>query len=256
MIDHISVVIITKNAAATLTATLESTRDFAEVVVWDNDSSDATQAIATGFANVAWHEGEFRGFGPSKNAAAACARNDWVLSLDSDEALTPELVEALTGWRDRDPQEVGEVLRENWFMGRPVRRAGWGGDYLVRLFHRGVHGFDAAEVHEKVALNATSSVQRLPGLIRHDAVRDIGQFLQKIDRYTELRRGARGRTWPAPVIVLKALFAFVRGYVFRLGFLAGWRGLVIAWSDANGVFYKYMKLLADRKLEKETKSNT
>lgn len=251
MINHISVVIITRNAAATLAAALESTRAFSNVVVWDNGSTDETRAIVARYANAAWHEGTFVGFGPSKNAAVACASNDWVLSLDADERVSAELVVALEAWPTDNPMLVGEVLRENWFMGRPVRRGGWGNDYLIRLFHRASHQFDAAIVHEKVALSDASRVQRLPARIRHDAVTDISQFLQKIDRYSELRREAGGKTYSMPVILIKSGFAFFRSYVLQLGMLAGWRGVVIAWSNANGVFYKYAKILADRRTQRD-----
>ena len=83
----------------------------------------------------------------------------------------------------------------------------------------------------------------------------VSQFLQKIDRYTEIRRESKGRTYPAWIVVIKSAFAFLRSYVLQLGFLAGWRGLVIAWSNANGVFYKYIKLLADRRVSRERESS-
>jgi glycosyltransferase involved in cell wall biosynthesis len=251
MIDHISIVIITRNAAATLGATLDAVREFSNVVVWDNDSNDGTLQLAGGYPNVDIHRAQFIGFGPSKNAACDLARHDWVVSLDADECPNASLIDALRAWTGDDPHEVGRVLRENHFMGRAVRRGGWGNDRLVRLFHRHTHRFDDAQVHEKVLLDAQSRMVDLPGCIEHAAVTELGQFLQKIDRYTEIRRQSGGRTYPATIVVIKAAFAFFRSFILQLGFLAGWRGLVIAWSNANGVFYKYMKLLADRRVASE-----
>ncbi len=247
MIDHISIVIITRNAAHTLPATLDSVRAFANVVVWDNGSTDDTKAIATAYPNVTWVDAMFIGFGPSKNAAADCAHNDWVFSLDADETLSPELVDALRCVQPATNNIVGLVLRTNQMMGRIVRRGGWGDDHLVRLFHRRTHRFTDAAVHEKVAETDATERVVLSGTVNHNAVQQLSQFLEKTDRYTELRRQSQTRTYPAPVIVLKAGFAFFRSYVLQLGVLAGWRGLVIAWSEADGVFYKYMKILADRR---------
>lgn len=251
MIENISIVIITLNAADTLGATLHSVRDFANVVVWDNGSTDGTLAIAAANPNVDVHHATFIGFGPSKNAACDLAANDWVLSLDADECLDANLVSALRHWPGDAPGTVGEVLRENHFMGRAVRHGGWGNDHLVRLFHREHHRFNAAQVHEKVQLTATTKIARLPGKVEHAAVRHVGQFLQKIDRYTEIRRTSSDRTYPMSIIVIKSLFAFFRSYVLQRGFLAGWRGMVIAWSNANGVFYKYTKILADKRVARE-----
>lgn len=251
MIDHISIVIITRNAAQTLAATLSSVSRFANVVVWDNGSDDGTLELAAEHANVDVHHASFLGFGPSKNAACDLARNDWVFSLDADECLDDELIAALATWTPDDHARVGQILRENHFMGRAVRHGGWGHDRLVRLFHRKVHRFNDAQVHEKVALTDSVKVVRLPGRVVHAAVRHVGQFLQKIDRYTEIRRESSQKTYPTAVIVIKSAFAFFRSYVLQRGFLAGWRGLIIAWSNANGVFYKYIKILADQRVQRE-----
>lgn len=247
-IDRISAVIITRDAAETLAATLDSLEAFADVVVWDNGSRDETRAIAARYPNVTWHEGEFHGFGPAKNAACDCAAHDWVFSIDSDERMTGELAAAIAAFDTSATHSVGEVLRVNFFMGKAMHRGGWGNDRLVRLFHRGVHRFDNAAVHEKVALGPDSRVIPLAGSLEHEAVRELASLLQKADRYSEIRRRTMTRTYPAPIIFAKSLFAFFHSYVIRLGFLAGWRGLVIAWSRANDTFFKYFKIYADRSL--------
>lgn len=246
MLDQISVVIITRNAEPTLGATLESVRDFAEVVVFDNGSTDETVALASSFANVALHEGAFTGFGPTKNHAVSLASNDWVLSLDADEVVSAALAQALSRWSPENARVVGEVRRDNYLMGEPVRRGGWGADWLVRLFNRTRHQFNDNAVHEFVVTSPDTIKQRLADPIEHNAIQHLGQFLTKIDRYSEIRRETSDKTYPPVVIFLKSLFAFFRSYVIRGGVLAGWRGLVIAWNEANGVFFKYMKVYADR----------
>lgn len=247
MLDRISVVIITRNAAATLAETLQSTTNFAEVVVYDNGSDDATTEIARAHSNVSLHEGEFMGFGPTKNHAVSLARNDWVLSLDADEQVSPELEQYLRDWSPRSEDCVGIVRRDNYMMGKLVDKGGWGSDWLLRLFNRNRHRFNDNAVHESVPTRRESIQEKIPCPIRHNAVQHLGQFLEKIDRYTEIRRQTSNKTYHPAIIVLKCMFAFFRSYVMQGGVLAGWRGLVIAWNESNGVFYKYMKIYADRK---------
>ena len=246
MLDQISVVIITRDAAATLVDTLESTRGFAEVVVYDNGSDDATIDIAQAYENVSVHEGDFMGFGPTKNHAVSLAKNDWVLSLDADEEVSSELAQYLEQWKPGSDDCVGVIRRDNYMMGKLVDKGGWGADWLVRLFNRNVHRFNDNAVHESVQLSATSVQERIPSPIRHNAIQHLGQFLQKTDKYSEIRRQTSSKTMHPALIVLRSLFAFFRSYIIRGGVLAGWRGLVIAWSESNGVFFKYMKIYADQ----------
>lgn len=247
MIEQVSVVIIVKNAEATLRATLDSLKAFREVILYDNGSEDGTLAIAADYPNTVLVNGSFTGFGPTKQAAVACASNDWVLSLDADEMVSPALAEFLSNWNPEleNSKQAIQVLRENYLMGKCVRRAGWGNDWLVRLFDRRVHNFNDNAVHESVALHGDSIVKKIPHPISHDAVQELGQFLRKVDRYSELNR-AKGKTYPLPVILLKVVWRFVASYFLKGGILEGWRGLAISWSNANGAFYKYMKAYADK----------
>lgn len=253
MFDQLSVVIITKNAAETLNDTLISTATFPEVVVYDNGSEDATIDIARGHSNVTVYQGEFMGFGPTKSHAVSLARNDWILSLDADEKVSTELLEYLGRWTPEDDQWVGIIRRDNYLMGKLVTRGGWGSDWLVRLFNRKTHRFNDKTVHEKVPLTTSSKAHRLAYPIEHAAVSELSDFLDKIDLYSEIRRQTTSKTFSPAVIFLRSLFAFFRSYVMRAGFLEGWRGLVIAWSNSNGVFYKYMKIYADQSVERQNK---
>lgn len=241
----ISAVIICRDAEETIPATLESLRSFDEVVVYDNGSRDRTVEIARQYRNVSLHQGKFLGFGPTKNHAANLARHDWVFSIDSDESVSPELLEALTSCDLSDPGVAYEVLRVNYLRGKPVRHSGWGGDWLLRMYNRRQTRVSDAAVHEIVQPPAGGRVAGLRGELSHEAVRELGQFLVKIDRYSEAVRKESPRALSAPIIFLRSLWTFVRVYVFQLGFLDGWRGLVIAVCDANGVFFKYMKPYAD-----------
>jgi len=246
MIEHVSAVIIVKNAEDTIKETLESLKRFREVVLYDNGSTDKTLDIAETYPNVVIFEGQFQGFGKTKQAAVACSNNDWVLSLDADEMVTPELADYLEAWvPNQDPTMAIKILRKNFLMGEYVKYAGWGNDWLVRLFNREAHNFNDNDVHETVALHSGSYVKKIPHAINHNAVQHLGQFLVKVDRYTEINRQS-GKTYPPAIIFIKAMWRFLESYLIKGGILAGWRGMAISWSNANGVFYKYMKPYADK----------
>jgi glycosyltransferase involved in cell wall biosynthesis len=242
----ISAVIISKDAEATIVSTLQSLRRFAEVVVYDNGSQDRTIELARGFRNVSLHQGDFFGFGPTKNHAASLAKHDWILSIDSDECVRPELLQSIAN-ADLSDSSVGyRVLRINYLRGRRVRFSGWSDDWLLRLYSRKGTLLSDAVVHEIVQPPEGGRVVDLDGELSHETVRELSEFIVKIDRYSELRRAHPKRILSPPLICLRSLWTFIRVYVLQLGLLDGWRGLVIAVSDANGVFFKYMKPYVDK----------
>lgn len=228
-----------------LAATLDSLSAFPEVVVYDNGSTDDTREVAAQFENVRIVQGSFDGFGPTRNQAAEYASHDWIFSIDADERPDAQLLASLDAAVLTDPGLVYSVHRENWMMGRPVSVGGWGGDRLNRLYNRRSVGFSEAPVHESLVLDG-ARVERLDGRLVHRAVEDLGDFLEKVRRYSALRAPAKRPVHPL-FIVPRAAWAFLRSYVFQLGFAAGWRGLAIAWSNANGVFYKYLRAWASHR---------
>lgn len=245
----VAAVLITRNAEHTIAATLCSLAGVPEVLVYDNGSSDRTIDIARRYPNVTVRTGPFIGFGPTRNQAAACASSDWILSVDADETVSPELMVSLSRADLGDSGRTYAVHRRNYFLGREVRHSGWGNDWLVRLYHRRTAGFDSAIVHEKVC--SPGPVVRLHGNLDHQAVREMSDFLEKVNRYSELRRQQPLRVRSAGMIFLRSAWAFFRTYFVRLGVLDGWRGAVIAFSDANGVFFKHMKPWADERVRRE-----
>lgn len=242
----VSIVVIASNAADTITNMLESVIDFDEAVIYINNSLDTTTEIANSYKNTKVINGEFIGYGPTKNKAISLAKNDWVLCLDADEAVSPELSQYLLTLDFSNEAIAYQVLRQNFFMGKHVDKAGWGQDWLIRLFNRKRHQYNNSLVHETVELQTHSKLVKLPYPITHNAVQNIGQFINKIDRYSEIYRQSSTKTYSAPVIVLKSAYAFIRSYFIQGGFLAGWRGLIIAWNESNGTFYKYMKRYVDK----------
>ncbi|MGH8414644.1 MAG: glycosyltransferase family 2 protein [Gammaproteobacteria bacterium] len=244
---RISVVLMVRDAAATLASTLESIREFDEVLIYDNGSSDDTLAIAARYPNVKIRKGTFSGFGPTRNTAAALARHDWIFSLDADEVMEPGLAACAAGLALDKPEQVYAVQRQNYLLGKRVRHGGWGSQWLTRLYNRQTHKFTDVAVHEKVELKSGEQPVQLVGVLQHTAMRDAGDFLVKMHRYTMLKAGESTRTYPPGIIFLKTIWAFIRAYFLRLGLLDGWRGLLISVSEANGVFYKYMVIYSQRK---------
>jgi len=242
----ISAVIITKNAAETIARTLDSLVRFSEVVVYDNGSTDGTLELLAAYPNVRLHQGDFLGFGPTKNLAVSLASHDWVFSIDADEVLPQETLDELDDLGLDEARKAYFIKRTNLFMDKPVRHSGWGKDWLLRLFNRQVHVFTDAMVHEHVVLHGESQRHKLRGEMLHYAVNDVAQFLNKINRYSEIRKESASKTYSLPTILLKTYWAFFRTYVLRRGILDGWRGLVISISNANGVFYKNIKIYAKK----------
>lgn len=243
---NISAVIISKNAAGTIARTLDSLLRFDEVVIYDNGSSDDTLQIVQRYPNVSLHQGEFLGFGPTKNHAVELAKHDWVFSIDSDEVLPTALLDELDKLDLSQQRNAYFVKRTNLFMEKAVKHSGWGKDWLLRLFNRQVHKFTDAMVHEHVLLHGESKRVNLKHDMLHFAVNDVAQMLNKVNRYSEIRKESSKKCYSLPVIMFKAFWAFFRTYFLRRGFLDGWRGLAISVSNANGVFYKNIKIYAKK----------
>lgn len=238
-IDWISPVIITKNAEKHLEEVLESLQPFSHIVLYDNGSEDRTLEIAAKFDNVHLHQGAFEGFGPTKNRAVSLAPTDWVFSLDADEVPDKKLLEAI---RQIDTQRIDRLYRinrQNYFIGKQVRHSGWSPDRLIRIYNRHFTTFSSTPVHESVQIPSGAVIQTLDGSIKHYAVDKVEDLLIKVGRYSTMRR-LNMKKLPPILIFSRALFAFFRTYVLKLGFLDGVRGLTIAVSNFNGVFFKYM----------------
>jgi len=246
-------VLITRDAAATIERTLESLAAFPEVVVYDNGSTDATIERCRRFANVRVETGDFFGYGKTKNHAVSLARGDWVLSIDADEYVGEALLAELENLRLDDPSVAYEVERHNLFLGKDIRRAGLGGNWLVRLFNRRRCRFSDVLVHEKVIVPSDCRTVRLPGALWHQACTDLNQILEKISRYSELNRRDGAPTRSIVNICVRSAWAFFKSYVLRGGILEGWRGIVIANGDALGTFFKHIKRYADKATASENR---
>jgi len=240
LIKNITPVIIAKDAEDTIFETLNSLVSFQEVILYLNNSTDSTRDIAQKYDNIKIVEGEFLGFGPTKNKATEYAMNRWILSLDSDEVLNEQIIQEISSLDLGNEKIVYELKRDNYFLGKKVRYSGWGKDYLNRIYNKNYHALNNNLVHEFLLLQEDSLVLRLKNGFKHNAVIDINQFLYKVIKYSDLASKDK-KTCTFFMVILKANFSFFKTYFLQLGFLDGWRGFVIAISNFNGKFFRYTK---------------
>lgn len=245
MSSPLSAVVICMNEADRIEACLESLAFCDEIVVVDSHSTDDTRERAAA-AGARVIERDWPGFGPQKQFAVAAAQHDWVLCLDADERVSPTLraeIEALRA-DGLEARSAWSAPRCSKYLGKWIRRGVWYPDRQLRLFDRRRGTWDDAQVHEKVRIEGP--VGELRGDILHEPYRALGDHLATIDKYTTLMadkaaaRGKRARWWN---LLFNPTLRFLRSYVFRLGFLDGWRGFLIACLAAQYVRMKYAKLL-------------
>src|ERR1700761_3210044 len=243
----VSVVIITLNEEANLPRTLASVAWADEIVIVDSGSTDGTRAV-TESHGARFVTEEWRGFAAQKNFAISLCTAEWVLSLDADEVVSPELAASIQKPIAAPPSHTAYSLRRwNFFLGRWIRHGGYYPDAKLRLFPRGQKTFRETPVHETVAFAGT--IETLDGDLLHDAYPTLANYLDHMQRYSTLGAGiavARGRTGRGLLsfldgVLLNPLATFVYNYVLRAGFLDGREGLLlhlyhsayVSWKDAK-----------------------
>lgn len=240
-IKNISCVIIVKDAISTIKKTLDSLLSFEDVVVYDNGSTDGTLDILKNYKNVNLFQGDFLGFGPTKNRAVGFAKNDWVLSLDADEVLSDEFITNLSNL-NLTSNSIYTITRENYYKDVHVKHC-WGNDIIVRIFNRTKTQFTDEKVHEKI-MEKEFKTSSINGSVKHYPYSTITDFIIKLDRYSTIfANDNKGKKKSSPLkAILNAKFSFIKTYFFKRGFLDGYAGLVIAFSHMATNFYKYIKL--------------
>jgi len=239
----LSVTIITRNESAHIEACLASVDWADERLVVDCGSTDDTVALAErAGARVIVHE--WPGYAAQKNFAASLATHDWILSVDADERVTPELADEVANLLATTPAAAGyRVPRLTWHLGRWFRTTDWYPDYQLRLYDRRRGRWKTRRVHESVDVDGT------PGQLRHDlqhyAYRDITHHLETISRYTTLAAQDlfdSGRRVGASDVIIHPIAAFLRNYVLRRGIVDGVPGLIVSTMNAFYVFLKIAKV--------------
>ena len=240
----LSVVVVTLNEEERIRACLESVAWADEVIVVDAESHDKTAAIARELTDHVFVR-PWPGFAAQKNFGIDQAHGEWILSLDADEVVSPALREEIQAELAAAGRHQGySVPRRNVFWDRWVRHGGLYPDWQLRLFRRGRGRFVARAAHESVVVDG--SVGRLRGHLEHRSYRDVADFLERTDRYTTLAAddwlaGGRG-TRPFADLVVRPLGRFLGMYVWRGGFLDGWRGFLLAVLYGYYVFMRSAKI--------------
>jgi len=242
--DQIYPVVLARDAAATIELTLDTLRDFPEVIVYAWGSGDRVREICSGYPNVQYVDGDFLGNGRTRNQAASLAEGDWILALNADEHLSDALLTSLIRLTFDTETTAYSLQRHNLFLGKDIRWGGWGNDWLIRLYNRRSFHFDDALEHGRIALSTGAKIEPLQGALWRQTVTDIDQLLSRASWRSELGRHAEGRVLSPPLAVLSASWAFCRCYFCRLGLLEGWRGLLIAATAAIETFFRHMKRYA------------
>ena len=248
---------ITKDASLHLKESLEALRRFDEVIVLDNGSTDNTIELAQSFPNVSLYRSPFIGFGPLKNLAASYAKNDWILSVDSDEVFSQELVDEILSLSP-DQTKVYAIVRDNYYRQKLMHCCGWEDDRVDRLFYRKEVHFNDNQVHESLMVPKGTARETLHHRFKHYTYRSSEELIAKMQHYSTLwAKDHFGKKSATPSrAVLRSLFAFIKFYFFKKGFLNGYEGLLISVTNANNVFYKYIKLYELGRNRKEQDENT
>ena len=262
----LSVVVITLNEEKNIERCLKSASFADECVVLDSGSQDRTQERARNLGARVFQE-PWKGFGPQKRRAAELARNDWILSIDADEVVTVQLEEEIrerilnsnsnsssnsssnsnsglsSGSRQGlNPQTAYRLPRRSFYLGRWIRYGGWYPDYQTRLFHRHHSQWDDRIIHEKVEAMHT---EKLHAPLGHFVFRDLAHQVATNNHYSTLQARelqAKGKRFSLLKLLFKPGTKFFECYIFKLGFLDGMPGFIIAVGAAYSVFIRWAKI--------------
>lgn len=240
----LSVIIITKNEAHAIGACLASVAWADEIIVVDSGSDDDTVAICQKFGALI-SENQWPGYGKQKNHALSLAKGDWILSIDADERVTPELRQEIEqAIANPDDCVAWKIPRLSSFCGRFIRHSGWWPDYVTRLFHRDYAKFSDDVVHERVIVTGLTGTLKEHFL--HESIENLEDLLTKMNQYSTagaLMSHEKNKTASLRKAVGHGLWAFFRSYLLRVGFLDGREGFILAVSTAESTYYRHLKLM-------------
>ncbi|MCI7223562.1 MULTISPECIES: glycosyltransferase family 2 protein [Fusobacterium] len=241
----LTVSIITLNEEKNLARTLESVKKFAdEIVIVDSGSTDKTEEIAKSF-NAKFYFQKWLGYGPQRNKAIELASSEWVLNIDADEEISEELAKKIADIKD-DKNDKIDVFKINFMsvcFGKKIKHGGWSNSYRIRLFKKNSGRFNENNVHEEFITN--SHIGKINEYILHHSYSDLEDYFTKFNKYTTL--GAieyykKNKKASLVSIVLNPIYKFIRMYFFRLGFLDGLEGFILAITSSLYTMVKYYKL--------------
>jgi glycosyltransferase involved in cell wall biosynthesis len=242
-VPKLTVTVITHNEAESLAGALESVRWADETIVVDSESTDDTVAIARRFTDRVVVR-PWRGYIDQKNYAASLASHEWVLSIDADERVTPELAAEVREQLTASPQHSGyDIPRVTWHLGKWIRTTDWYPDHQLRLYDRRAAKWAGRYVHEQVVVHGSTG--RLRNELQHFPYRDIAEHVETIDRYTTFAARQMHESGQRASLIQTAVhppLAFLRNFVLKGGFRDGTTGFIISAMNAYYVFVKFAKL--------------
>jgi len=240
----ISVIIITKNESHNIGDCLASVALADEKIVFDSSSTDNTVEICKKYDVDVTITPDWPGDGPQKNRALQKVTHDWVLCLDADERISESLAKEIQATLDSTSYSAFDIPYQSTYCGKLIHFGDWRGESHVRLFRRGQAKFTNDIVHCRLLV--TGKIGKLQNPIIHHPFHHLGAMLFKLNDYSTqsaqslFKRGKKASLWTA---FSHSLWSFLRGYFIKLGFLDGKEGLILAISNAQGTYYRYLKLM-------------
>jgi glycosyltransferase involved in cell wall biosynthesis len=242
-LTSLSVIVITQNEAHNIEACLRSVPFADQLVVLDSGSTDGTVQIARSMGAEVSVNTDWQGFGTQKNRALALASSEWVLSIDADERVSTELQAEIRSAVEAGSFDVYSFPRLSSYCGQFMHHSGWYPDRVTRLFRRHSARFSDDLVHETIV--TSSKIGQLHSRLLHESFRNFEVVLDKVNFYSTAGAKSllsKGKTASLSKALRHGLWAFFRTYFLRLGFLDGRMGLILAVSNAEGTYYRYLKL--------------
>ena len=246
----ISVYIIAYNEADKIKDCINSVLWADEIILADSNSSDGTAEIAKELGAKVVNI-PFNGFGSLRNQAITYCKGKWILSLDSDERCTREVRDEILKLIHNAPLEIYRIPRIYFFMGKWINYSGWYPNFRQpQLFKNGKMRYSLDSVHEGYISHSNKEIGTLNNFIWQFPFKDIEEIIHKTNRYSTLgviKLKEKGVTGSISKAFLHGFWSFLKHYIFKLGFLDGGPGFVIAFGNFEGTFYRYVKLTEDQK---------
>jgi len=242
----LSVVIITFNEEKNIARCLDSVQDFAdEIVVLDSLSNDKTKEICLSYPNLKFYEQKFLGHIQQKNKAMSLASNDYVLSLDADEAPDEILKKSIIEVKKNGTADAYYFNRMTNYLGKWIKHSGWYPDRKLRLWNKNKGKWGGINPHDKVIMQENCKIEYLKGDLLHYSYYSINQHIAQFNSFTDIgakeafKKGKKANLF---IAIYKSFWKFIRDYFFKLGFLDGYYGFIICALSSQATFAKYIKL--------------
>lgn len=240
----LSVIVITKNEAHNIVDCLRSVAFADEIIVFDSGSTDGTPELALQYTSKVVVTPDWPGDGPQKNRALKMATGDWVLCLDADERVSEDLANELKKTLINPTHAAFDIPYQSTYCGKIIHFGDWRNESHVRLFKRGQAQFTENIVHCHLAV--LGSTGKLKHAIIHHPFQQLATLLHKMNDYSTqsakalFEKGRKASLWTA---ISHGMWTFIRGYFLKLGLLDGREGFLLAISNAQGSYYRYLKLM-------------